>query len=585
MTVNNRALLNNRYQIVKSLGRGGFGKTFLAIDTHLPSQKKCVIKQLKPIINETEIPRWMYDRFEQEARILESLGDKHKQIPQLYAYFQQEQHFFLVQEWIEGITLTQKVKKEGVLSGEQVENILKQLLPVLSYIHGHNIVHRDLKPDNIIYRHQDQCPVLIDFGAVKEAITDLQEDMGKSAYSIAIGTPGYMSSEQAAGRPIYSSDLYSLGLTAIYLLTGKTPQQLQTNIKTGEIMWRKELPELHSSLASVIDRAIRFNPRERFATAEEMLLALSTGNSTIPNINDYSDDDDSSYFSQVPTKAVISKSRSRLNSYVTTTRQTLNTANSVRGELKQKERNFHIPLFLPLVLLPLMAITSFLFGYQLWKQGENNDSTSEVVSEQPVEDQSIGEVNQTQENDTNIDEEKPEDNSLSNLPTEEQNSSNSTPFPKEDNTSADNSNEFNPPDELEDEIKTLPPIGLSAKELTRRWGKPSYQNLAYDNRVTIVAYDNPFPRIKQVKYLVSNETKEVVQVDFVVSSKIRMRLISQMMNRAFKSQMSDEVKHAITEVLTGQTDLRSFYIGEYQGMVQRRNQRIEIRVWDREFSL
>ena len=575
MAINNRALLNNRYQIVETLTRGGFGETFLAIDTYLPSQKKCVIKQLKPIINEAAIPRWMYDRFKQEARILESLGAKHKQIPQLYAYFQEEQNFFLVQEWIEGITLTEKVKQEGVLSGQQVENILKQLLPVLSYIHGQNIVHRDLKPDNIIYRYQDQCPVLIDFGAVKEAITEKEETI-KSAYSIAIGTPGYMASEQAAGRPIYSSDLYSLGLTAIYLLTGKNPQQLKTNLKTGEIMWRKELPSLHSYLASLIDRAIRFNPRERFATADEMLLALAAGNSAILNENEKYDK--SSSFSQMRTKEVIGKSWSSLKSHATTTGKTLNIINTSREEAVEKEPRFHIPLFLPLILLPLMAITSFLFGYQLWKQGDNSN-IPEIVKEQPLEDPSDEQINTSKQDEPQVNAEEPEDNFLSQKPKQEQNSSNSIPFSLEDN------NDFNIPDELEEEIQTLPPIGLSAQELSRRWGKPSYEDLAYDNKVTLVAYDNPFPRIEQVKYLVSNETKEVVQIDFVVSSQTRMRLISRIMNRAFHDQINDEIKYAIAEVLTGKTDLRSFYFGNYQGMVQKRNQRIEIRVWDRDFSL
>ena len=175
MAVNSRTLLNNRYQIIETLGRGGFGETSLAIDTHLPSQKKCVIKQLKPVIQEPTIPRWMRDRFEQEARILESLRHQNQQIPQLYAYFQEGQNFFLVQEWIDGVTLSQKVEQEGVLSPAKVTDILEKLLPVLSYIHSKNIVHRDLKPDNIIYRRQDQCPVLIDFGAVKEAIQEVQK--------------------------------------------------------------------------------------------------------------------------------------------------------------------------------------------------------------------------------------------------------------------------------------------------------------------------------------------------------------------------------------------------------------------------
>ncbi len=100
--MNTSTLLNNRYQIQKTIGKGGFSETFLAVDTHLPSGKQCVIKQLKPIIQEPTLPQWMCDRFDQEARILEDLGENHQQIPRLYAYFQEDKNFYLVQEWIEG---------------------------------------------------------------------------------------------------------------------------------------------------------------------------------------------------------------------------------------------------------------------------------------------------------------------------------------------------------------------------------------------------------------------------------------------------------------------------------------------------
>jgi serine/threonine-protein kinase len=583
MTVNSRSLLNNRYQIIDTLGRGGFGESFLAIDTHLPSQKKCVIKQLKPFIQEPTIPRWMCDRFEQEACILESLGDKHQQIPQLYAYFQEGQHFFLVQEWIDGITLTQKVEREGVLSPEQVERILQQLLPVLSYIHSKNIVHRDLKPDNIIYRHQDQCPVLIDFGAVKQALTNVQSDIYKSPYSIAIGTPGYMASEQAAGRPIFSSDLYSLGLTAIYLLTGKTPQCLQTNLKTGEFIWRQELSFLDSSLASVIDRAIRFNPRERFATAEEMLSALSAKNFTIPNHNSLSQD--SSSFSQAVTKAIIGGKIPPLSSSDTSKQnQTRDITN--RETQKQQEKSFHLPFFVPLLLLPLIGIAGFAFGYQLWNQvnqgNQDSNKTPVAVTEKPVNEDIKNPVETTPRNNNQTTEEQPEDNPVAQTPTASENPPDSSSIPLEDKGVEDKSNSDNS-NEQQDMVN-IPSIGLSNQEFTKKWGKPSSQDLAYNDRVTIVAYNNPLPRIEQVKYLVSNESKQVVRVDLVVSAKIRPIVMSGLLSQAFNAQITPEVQNAIAEVFTGQTDLRSFHLGDYQGMVQKRNERIEIRVWERDFA-
>jgi serine/threonine protein kinase, bacterial len=268
-------LLNNRYQILQVLGRGGFGETFLAIDTHMPSARKCVIKQLKPAIQTPQIPQWLQARFGREAAILEKLGENNSQIPKLYAYFSEGSDFYLVQEWIEGATLSQKHQQQGNFSESEVKEVLLDLLPVIDYIHACRIVHRDIKPDNIILRNSDRKPVLIDFGAIKEAVaTTMLNSNGMTNHSVVLGTPGYMSSEQAAGHPVYASDLYSLGLTAIFLLTGKTPQYLATDINTGELLWRQELLNLHSNLASVFDKALRFHRRDRFSSAKEMLAAL-----------------------------------------------------------------------------------------------------------------------------------------------------------------------------------------------------------------------------------------------------------------------------------------------------------------------
>jgi serine/threonine protein kinase len=264
-------MLNNRYEILEQLGRGGFGETFLAIDTRMPSRRKCVIKQLKPddTTNTAPTPGWFEKRFQREAAILEELGRNNRQIPQLYEYFSEGENFFFVQEWIEGITLSQKHQREGNLSEAEVEKILRELLPVLDYIHGRGIIHRDIKPDNIILRASDGKPVLIDFGIFKEV-----NNINGGNKTVPLGTPGYMASEQAAGHPVRSSDLYSLGLTAIFLLTGKTPQALTSDPNTGEILWRKDAPHRPSNLAAVIDRAVRFHPRDRFTSAQEMLTGL-----------------------------------------------------------------------------------------------------------------------------------------------------------------------------------------------------------------------------------------------------------------------------------------------------------------------
>jgi serine/threonine-protein kinase len=275
-------LLNNRYRILQSIGSGGFGETFLAEDTQMPSGRRCVIKQLKPSVNRPELYPLIQEQFRREAAILEKLGEKSDRIPRLYAYFEEEEQFYLVQEWIEGETLTTRIQRLGRLSEKEVKEILLGLLPLLHRIHKQGLIHRDIKPDNIILRHPLGKPVLIDFGAVKETMGTMLNSQGSPTASILIGTPGFMASEQAVGYPLYSSDLYSLGMTAIYLLTGKTIKEMNIDRETGKILWRENVPDISQGFAAILDKAIQFYPRDRFSNSEEMFAALQTLPSPIP---------------------------------------------------------------------------------------------------------------------------------------------------------------------------------------------------------------------------------------------------------------------------------------------------------------
>lgn len=274
--------LSNRYEILRVLGDGGFGKTYLAQDTQMPSGRACVVKQLKPIGQNSEIYQLVQERFQREAAILEDLGDNHEQIPRLYANFSEERQFYLVQEYIEGETLGQAVKNRGPMTEVQVQALLESVLGILEFVHGRGIIHRDIKPDNIILRQRDSKPVLIDFGAVKETLGTVMNSQGETTKSIVVGTPGFMPSEQAAGRPVYSSDLYSIALTAIYLLTARFPQFLDTDPHTGDILWQSYAPHVSQGFADVLTRAIQFHPRDRFPNAQEMRLALYQCRVSIP---------------------------------------------------------------------------------------------------------------------------------------------------------------------------------------------------------------------------------------------------------------------------------------------------------------
>ncbi|MGB3691699.1 MAG: serine/threonine-protein kinase [Spirulinaceae cyanobacterium] len=277
-------ILNNRYQPIKNLGHGGFGQTFLAEDIHMPSARRCVIKQLKPIVNDPQVYQLVQERFQREAAILEQLGKGNEQIPELYAYFSEGGQFYLVQEWVDGVDLSTWLQQQGLQNEQSVQQIMLNVLPVLDYVHSQGIVHRDIKPENIMLRSGDNLPVLIDFGAVRETMGTAVNSQGNTTSSIIIGTPGFMPSEQAAGRPVFSSDLYALGLTAIYLLSGKMPQELTTDPQTGEIIWQQEVQPISADFATVLDKTVMSHPRDRFPSAKAILSALQGETTTPPTV-------------------------------------------------------------------------------------------------------------------------------------------------------------------------------------------------------------------------------------------------------------------------------------------------------------
>ncbi|PLZ49006.1 serine/threonine protein kinase, partial [Fischerella thermalis WC442] len=233
-----RLLLRSRYRIVKALGQGGFGATFLASDEALPGEPSCVIKQLRPSGTAPHVLKMARELFEREAVTLGKIGN-HPQVPRLLDYFEEREQFYLVQEYISGSTIQQEVKHTGVFTEAGVKQFLSEILPLLQYIHERKVIHRDIKPANIIRRAQDSRLVLIDFGAVtnqvRQAVVNQSEHTALTAY--AIGTPGFAPPEQMAMRPVYASDIYALGITCIYLLTSKSPKDLDYNPTTGDIMW------------------------------------------------------------------------------------------------------------------------------------------------------------------------------------------------------------------------------------------------------------------------------------------------------------------------------------------------------------
>ena len=268
-----KLLLRDRYRVIKALGQGGFGATFLAKDESLPGEPCCVIKQLRPTMTGAHLLPMARELFEREARTLGKIGN-HPQVPMLLAYFEDNEQFYLVQEYISGWTLQQEVRKSGPVSEAGVKQFLSEILPLLQYIHSQQVIHRDIKPANLIRREQDKKLVLIDFGAVKNQVNPTQNNSDQTALTnFAIGTPGFAPPEQMALRPVYASDIYAVGVTCIYLLTAKSPKDLDYNPSTGEMIWRKYV-HISDHLAEVLKKMLEASVRHRYQAAGDILRAL-----------------------------------------------------------------------------------------------------------------------------------------------------------------------------------------------------------------------------------------------------------------------------------------------------------------------
>lgn len=262
-------ILRQRYKIIKKIGAGGFGETYLAQDLDLPPHPLCAVKRLLPKMLHPDNERL----FQQEAQILYKLGQQSDQIPQLFAYFQEQGEFYLVQEFIQGSDLSREIIPGRKLEEDFVIEFLRELLSVLAVVHENNVIHRDIKPANIMRSILNGKLVLIDFGVVKEISSRVVNPLGVASFTVAVGTPGYMPSEQAFGKPRLSSDVYAAGMTAIQALTGLEPDRIPED-HNGEVQWRN-LVNVSDWFADILTKMVRYHFSERYQSAQVALEALT----------------------------------------------------------------------------------------------------------------------------------------------------------------------------------------------------------------------------------------------------------------------------------------------------------------------
>ncbi|MBD6620577.1 serine/threonine protein kinase [Komarekiella sp. 'clone 1'] len=294
-------LLNDRYRILKPLGQGGFGKTFLAIDEKSTQNSQsldyltsniCVIKQFLPQSQTGHHSQKALELFQQESLLLAELG-KHPQIPQLLNTFEQDGQHYLVQEWVNGLNLEQELAEAGEFDEAEIIHLLRELLPLLQFIHSYQVIHRDIKPANIIRRRTDRQLFLVDFGVAKYN--------WHLATGTMIGSAEYAAPEQIRGKAVFASDLYSLGVTCLHLLTQMSPFDLY-DCSENKWIWHSYLVEpISPSLEKIICKLVQPATKLRYHFAAEALIDLNKlpkyfSGSSNPSANTNNEDFETPYF-------------------------------------------------------------------------------------------------------------------------------------------------------------------------------------------------------------------------------------------------------------------------------------------------
>lgn len=262
-------LIGGRYRIQATLGSGGFGITYRAIDTQRPREPECVIKRLMPARQDTRFLQIARRLFNTEAEILEILGH-HDQIPQLLAYFEENQEFFLVQDFVPGHPIGEELPMDQRQSEESVVTLITDLLEILVFVHDHHVIHRDIKPNNLMRRDRDGRLILIDFGAVKQLQPAGVLEGQAEEETVAIGTRGYAPPEQLAGHPNVTSDLYAAGMIGVQALTGISPWRLPIDPDTGSVRWR-HLAKVSDEMGDLLDRMVAYHFGDRYPSASAAL--------------------------------------------------------------------------------------------------------------------------------------------------------------------------------------------------------------------------------------------------------------------------------------------------------------------------
>ena len=350
-------VLKGRYAIRATIGQGGMGRTYLAQDLERFNET-CVLKEFIPPQDSQEVTEKAKELFRREASVLYQI--RHPQVPEFRATFESEDRLLLVQDYVEGKNyrnlLLDRLKVGETFSENEIFALMQQLLPVLSYLHGHNIIHRDISPENLMLRSQDNLPVLIDFGVVQETTAKLNSQMGIPASTVA-GKAGYAPPEQLQSGNAYAySDLYALAVTSIVLLTGREPSELFDSIN---LAWNwQQFANVNPAFARVINQMLSYKPTNRYRSADEVSQAMQVAQASFSGAKTYAVGRQvpSNIAANIPQRTVVAGASNRNPA-------NYGTQNSPNRSASNAGVNWLIGILIILVAgVSSWAITSFIFS-------------------------------------------------------------------------------------------------------------------------------------------------------------------------------------------------------------------------------
>ena len=252
-----RLRLGDRYQAIQPLGHGGASQTFMGLDRQKVVNPRCLIKVLRPRGENRYAIEQSMERIRGEVIRLDAVA-KHPQIPDLFAYFERGRTQYLVQEFVAGQSLAQQLQEQGIFSQPQICQLLSNILPLLQFLQDHHIIHRNIKPHNLIRRPGEPGWVLVDFGSAQQACQTIL-----TRTQTLVGSAEYAAPEQLLGKATFASDLYSLGVICIHLLTGLSPFELFDG-RMGKWFWRSVVTDVSEALATFLNRLFNASVSDRY---------------------------------------------------------------------------------------------------------------------------------------------------------------------------------------------------------------------------------------------------------------------------------------------------------------------------------